>query len=69
MRREAPPAAATPSADALLADLERDLPTLRADMDAFFEAFEERAYAVFAVEDSPRVQRRLQEMLRDAGIA
>lgn len=60
-----PPAAA----DALLAALERDLPALRGDMDAFFERFEARAYALFAVEDSPRVQQRLQDMLRDAGIA
>lgn len=66
MRREAPSPVDT--ADALLAALERDLPALRRDMDAFHEGFEARACRVFAVEDSPRVQQRLQDMLRDAGI-
>lgn len=42
---------------------------LREEMGAFFERFEARAYDVFAVEDSPRVQRRLQDLLRDAGVA
>lgn len=67
LRRDATPPADT--ADVLLATLERDLPALRADMDAFFERFEDRACAVLAVEDSPQVQGRLQELLRDAGIA
>lgn len=66
VRHEQPPTTAT--ADALLAALQRDLPAMRQDMDAFFGRFEARAYAVFALEDSPRVQQRLQDMLRDAGI-
>ena len=55
--------------ETLLAELETDLPRLQQDMDAFHEAFEERACRILALEDSPRVEARLMEMLRDAGIS
>ena len=55
--------------EALLDELEADLPRLQQDMDAFHQVFEGRSCKVLALEDSPRVEARLMEMLRVAGIA
>ena len=53
----------------MLATLECDVPRLRRDMDAFYPAFEERAFAILGVEDSSRVEARLDAILRNAGLA
>lgn len=54
--------------DRLFARLQADMPELLRDMDAFFDAFEERSFEILAVEDSEAVQTRLMKMLEEAGV-
>lgn len=55
--------------DELLHKLERDIPRLRKDLNAFPGAFEERACKIYELEDTERVQQRLMQMLKDAGLS
>lgn len=52
----------------LFEQLQADMPELLRDMDAFYEAFEQRSFEIFAVEDSEAVQARLMKMLQEAGV-
>lgn len=56
-----------PAVEALLVELQRDIPRLRRDPNRFAERFEDRACRIFEIEDSERVFERLTMMLRDAG--
>ena len=57
------------SVDDLLQKLERDLPRLRKDLNSFPAVFEERACQIYELEDTERVQERLLQMLKDAGLS
>lgn len=55
--------------DALLHQLERDIPRLRNDLNMFPVVFEERACKIFEIENNALVNERLMKMLIDAGVA
>ena len=57
------------SVDELLEQLEKDIPRLRKDLNKFHARFEERAFKIFELEDSERVQLRLIKMVSDAGLS
>lgn len=55
--------------DEMLEQLEKDIPRLCRDLNKFHARFEERAFKIFEVEDSERVQERLMKMVSDAGLS
>ena len=55
--------------DALLHQLEKDIPRLRNDLNMSPVVFEERACKIFEIENTDQVNERLMKMLIDAGAA
>ena len=57
------------SVDALLHQLEKDIPRLRNDLNMFPVVFEERACKIFEIENTDQVNERLMKMLIRSGAA